>query len=334
MNDTKEANHCLKLIFKQLNLNEQANVRLASKRFKKLCDSIEIRKLVVYENAKRSVGKLAYTGQAYGLVDGVTVFDLQKLFNNRKLMRKMRSSLETLVIYACYLNAETNEYKLKSRFSELRHLELYNISITSSDIVEHSKKIECLVLHNVVLKSKKFFDVKMRNYEARIKDHWAKKDQFLFIEDRGNTSPMFLFLGLEAFQSPNLKYFSTNFAFDMPAFFIDCINAEVFKSLVQIDLVAYDLCNLGLLIEKSPYLRVIKLRFYMLSKLFKQVGTKRDMMNIMSQFRDGVSVYLYNQLWNKQTAKSLFEFLGDLMEIELPGNREVLGVDGEGDLGM
>ena len=121
MEDTKETNDALMLIFEQLSLQERANVRLVSKRFKKLCDSIEIRTLVIFENGARSAGNLVYTGEQYDAVHTVSVLNLQKFFNNEKIMQQMRS-IETLVIHACYLNSETNEYELKSQFSELKHL--------------------------------------------------------------------------------------------------------------------------------------------------------------------------------------------------------------------
>ena len=333
LEDTKESNECLKLIFNELNLNERANLRLVSKRFKELCDSIEIRRLVIFENAGRSAGRLVYTGEEYALVDTIFVGDLQKLFDNQPILQQMQS-IETLVIHACYDSWETSEYELRGQFNELKHLELNNVNIVSPDIVAFSNKIECLQLTNVQLKPREFFDAKMKDYVAKLGQYFAKKDELCFVDDRGNSSPTFLFLSLEKVISDNLKYFSTNLAFDMSRFLIDCINCGIFESLEQLDLVAYDLEYLGHLIKKSPLLRVIHLKFYKLSVLFKQIISQSDWAGIVSQFRENLSVYLYNLLWNEQTSANLFRFLSDLNQIEMPDNSDVLGINGEGELNL
>lgn len=336
--DTKVPDDCLKLIFEEFSLSERANLRLVSKRFKKLCDSIEIRRLVVFENAARSPGQLVYSGEKYELEDTISIGDLNQLFNNHQIIQQMQH-IETLVIYACHENCEVNEYELSERFTELRHLELYNINFTTSDIVAFSKSLECLKLYNVHLKSKEFFTVKMNDYVAKMgaymskkEEYLSKKDELWFVDDRGNSSPTYLFLGLEQVISGSLRYFSTNLAWDMSRFFADCINSGIFESLEWLDLVAYDLEYLGYLIEKSPQLKVIHLKFYKLSTLFEQLASESDWANIASQFRADQSVYLYNLLWNRQTSAGLFRFLSDLSRIKIPGNADVLSLTGEGEL--
>lgn len=120
--------HCLLMVFKLVNLNDRASLHLANQRFKTLCDSISINKLIVFERGAVVAGKLPHTYEAYGYEDTASCFDLQKLFDNPTLLKQMRR-LRVLVIYGIRLPA--TELKLNTVSDRLEYLLLHHSCIST-----------------------------------------------------------------------------------------------------------------------------------------------------------------------------------------------------------
>ena len=81
----------LLIIFKKLNLNERAPVRLVNKKFRDLIDSIPITKLIIYEKERPPITyKLEYLNESFNQNETASVSDLQKFFNSKLLIRQMK----------------------------------------------------------------------------------------------------------------------------------------------------------------------------------------------------------------------------------------------------
>ena len=134
----------LLVIFNMLNLNERTNLRLVSKRFKCLLDSVKITKLIIYEKIQPVLDPLTYTNESYGLLDTVEVYDLYQFFNNPTILKQMEP-IKILVIKGAERGRGID---LKTTvFTKLSYLKLQNVVFTSPSILE-STELEHLILES------------------------------------------------------------------------------------------------------------------------------------------------------------------------------------------
>lgn len=140
-------------ILAYLNLNKQVELRIVSRQFERLVDrSISnINKLIICDRMPPSNGVLKYTEECYTAEDCVYVTNFNKFFNRYagKLV-----DLQTLVI----IGLKRDVYQLSVELSNLRHLELYNCTISNCQLLQ-SPKLENFYNENVVFKNKLKFQV-------------------------------------------------------------------------------------------------------------------------------------------------------------------------------
>lgn len=257
-------------IFKQLRLDQRASLRLANRRFKLLCNSIEINKLVIYHRGEPKPGRLKFNLPSYGLQDTVYVYDLQKFFENEQIVRRQMRRIETLVVqgdtYAC-----SSPIKIGHRFEQLNYLELAHVEIVTSEILK-SKQIKYLAL----------------------------LDRSCLIRQNCSLgSPAFEVLGLASLAS-KVKCFSSDLQVDS-TFVSRCVQSGLFDSLEQLELNAENLTDLPYLSERCRSLRVLRWSNACLSTVLPCL-TESGLAAIVKRLRADLCVYIFGVPLNQQTA--------------------------------
>ena len=271
---------CLLLIVKEFRLHERANLRLVSKRFKRLLDNIAIRKLVVYIHNEPLPGKLAFTDESYDLADTVRVSDASKFFASPIILRQLKS-VQTLVIFG-HASEFAIEFAIKATFAKLKHLEMTNVFVSSSEIFK-SPSLECLKLQDSFL-----------------------SDEF----DRQHSSVAkrsFRSLGFGEVRSRAIKRMALHGLFES-AFYIYLHKSGLCDSLQEINIIAMDF---GALIYLSKHCTTLRLVDIIIPKPKERakVVSKERMQEIAKGFPLSLSVYLYGVLWNEKTSANVHYFL-------------------------
>ena len=273
---------CLLLIFKELSLNERTNLRLVSKRFKRLLDTIAIKKLVVYIQNEPLPGKLAFTDEPYDLVDTVCVSDAGKFFASPIILRQL-SGVQTLVIFG-----RISSFPIKATFRKLKHLEMNNIFLESPEIF-WSPSLELLKLHDC--------DLMERN----------PLNDFAFLSGSRPGEGAFRLLGFGEVQSKAIKRMALYGLFES-AFYIYLHKSGLCASLQEINIIAVDFDALIYLSKHCTTLRVIDITIPKPKEIAK-LASKERMQEIANGFPPALSVYLYGVLWNQKTSANLQYFL-------------------------
>ena len=267
---------CLLLIFREFPLNERTNLRLVSKRFKRLLDTIAIKKLVVYIQNEPLPGKLAFTDEPYDLVDTVCVSDAGKFFASPIILRQL-SAVQTLVIFG-----RSNQFSIKATFRKLKYLEMNDIFLESPEILK-SPSVECLKLHNST-----YIDPVALRFDTSIAER------------------SFRCLGFGKHRS-NLKHFSLQALFDT-SFYTYLHKSGVCASLQEIHFMDVDFKALIYLSKNYGSLRVIDIIIADPRQIAK-LASKQRLQEIANGFPPALSVYLYGILWNQKTSANVHYFL-------------------------
>lgn len=119
-------------IFKKLNLNERAKLRLVSKEFKRIVDLIKIRKLAFFHRVPIRDGRFRLVDDDWSLKDTVYVTDCKKFFKNKSILASM-GSIEKLTIFGA-ANGQLCEMNVK--FNSLKHLEIEYFDSKYSTIIK------------------------------------------------------------------------------------------------------------------------------------------------------------------------------------------------------
>ena len=246
----------LLIIFKMLNLNERTHLRLLSKRFKCLVDTIKIYKLIIYQQLPALAGHLAYTDEPYGILDTVEVYDLDKFFNNPTILDQMKP-IRQLVIEGCGNKITIN---LNATFGKLNYLRVQGITFTSSSLLQ-STELEHLILEST-------FQVDPSKHGIPVS---AFKYQFNELK-----SGKIKYLKMRAVEFEFLEH---------------CVKNGIFSSLEEIDITFFNFESLLLLNIGCPALKIVNFQVGEDKKaLFREV----DVIQWTSeQLRDDLSVYLF-----------------------------------------
>ena len=261
------------IIFKMLNLNERTNLRLVSKRFKRLLDTIKITKLVIYQKRCALPGRLNYTDEPYGIQDTAEVYDLNKFFNNPIILDQMQP-IRQLVI-ECHM--KDKEIDLNTEFTKLNYLRLRNAMFTNSSLLQ-SAELEHLILELSFFKSTKLC---MTFLMERIQNGELDADYGL---------PQLVFnYQFNELKSRKLKYL--NLDLTDPTFLEYCVEHDLFSSLEEIDFMFNDFESLLLLNDRCPALKIVTCQVgWNYEGFLRQV----DMIEYASKrLRDDLSVYLF-----------------------------------------
>ena len=265
------------IIFKQFNLNERTHLRLVSKKFKSLLDTIKITKLIIYERWPVVPDQLMHTDEPFSLQDTVEVYNLNKFFNNPIILGQMRSIRQLVVagftdaIRVKYLS----EIDLNTVFRKLNYLRLRNVMFTNSSLLQ-STEIEHLILERSFFKSIE----KCASYRNEIEQFGlpANSRSILVFKYQFND-----------LKSRKIKYLTLN-VIDLP--FVEyCVEHGLFNSLEQIDATFADLASLLFLNNHCPALKIVQCQVYEDMKAsFLQVD---KIVDASKQLRDDLSVYLF-----------------------------------------
>ena len=278
------------IIFKMLNLNERANLRLVSKEFKSIVDAIKITKLIIYEKMLALPGQLKHINEPYGLQDTAEVYDLNKFFNN-PIIRGQMKSIEQLVVYGLEKGQDIGS---KFEFKKLTYLELSKVIFTRSDLLK-SNEIQYLILDDSYFKPmqeiyRKINQINLRNeYEA-------------------NDSPsvfMYQFMNLK---SKNIHYLKITHLLELK-FLNYCVENDLFSSLEEIDVVLTDFDSLIYLNDQCPTLKTVHIRIGLEFGDFIDRVNQVNLGELKSKLRKDLSVFLYGVPFNQTNAEAVIDFL-------------------------
>ena len=106
------------VIFKMLNLNERANLRLVTKKFKCLVDTIKITKLIIYIEMLPLPGQLMPTNEPFGLQDTVQVYDINKFFSNPIILDQMKPIRQLVIKGTYYKQVQIEQFLIEQLLSD------------------------------------------------------------------------------------------------------------------------------------------------------------------------------------------------------------------------
>lgn len=214
------ADSLLLKILKQLNFNERLNIRLVSKRFRDLCDNIEIEKLIVFERTKPIAGRLKHTNEKYALVDTVSVNDLALFFGNKKIAQQLMH-LRTLVIFGY----RPKPIELNQKFDKLIYLQLSNVLLNSVEILK-SPQIQVYI------------------------------NDCAYFSGANQAEDLLAVYQIDQMKSRKIKYWSMKGPLT-EEFFKQCLKIQLFDSLEELQVTLTDLNSLVLLADKCRKLKKI-----------------------------------------------------------------------------
>ena len=261
------------IIFKQFNLNERTHLRLVSKRFKSLLDTIKITKLIIYERWPAVPDQLMHTDEPFSIQDTVEVYDLNKFFNNPIILEQMRS-IRQLVIEGCSNEKEIN---LNTAFTKLNYLRLQGVVFTNSSLLQ-STELEYLMLNFVFLNSMEKCNANLNEIEQFGLSDYSR-------------SPSVFSYQFNELRSRKIKYLNLNFIYKESEFLSYCIEHGLFSSLEQIDVSFFDFESLILLNDRCPSLKRVNCLVGVNNKSFSSVVDEIKYPN--EQLRGDLSVYLF-----------------------------------------
>lgn len=282
---------CLLLIFKLVNLNDRASLRLVSRRFRAVCDHIPINKLIVFERMAVETGKLQYTNELYDYEDTASCFDLPKLFQNQALLKQM-AHLRVLAITGTRLPA--TQFDL-TKFDELNYLSLNQVLMDSPKIL-HSPKLKHLVIDQVYMKTVDELNERMAQLSVRGQSF------------KGETISIHMF-GFDHLRSKHLKYLKLR-GKGAPEFeFFDyCARNKLFDSLDELDVMIDDLRSILVAAEHCPNLNAINAitphgQFFNLTH-------STDMRDFFARIqKSNLKVYFFGIEFNQRSISELSNFV-------------------------
>jgi len=133
----------LQEVFKRLNLNERAPLRLVCGRFKNLIDGLPLDNLIIFDRLPPVISTYKFTNARWNYENTVYVYNFHKFIKafGHKLERTKRLVIKSVNKF---------EYDFNIDLKCLTHLELYDITFKSSKIFS-SPKLESLLLHEVFI---------------------------------------------------------------------------------------------------------------------------------------------------------------------------------------
>lgn len=299
----------LLLIFGQCSLNTRANVRLACKRFRQLCDELKIEKLVIQERNKPIVPGTLQSGEPYSEEHAVNCFSLQQFFDSPILREQLRS-LRVLVIHG---DGNTDGLALTVEF-KLRYLELHRIGFASSSIM-NSPQLEHLILDRPA-----FAKVVAGDYTAltdigkkltakyrKMPTEWLMVSQY----------------GFDSLQSKQLRYLNLSHLTDQ-ILFQHCVRHGLLRSIEHMELVLLNLGTLKYLSENCPSLKRIDFIARNLDQLVQlnQVALP----GMLRRLRKDLKVYAFGVPMHRHSDPvQVTEMLNELSELATP-NEEGSGL--------
>lgn len=132
------------MIFKYLNLNDKARLRLVSKKWRQFIDKFAIKKLIIFYNIPPVPGRLKLRNERFGLSDCVYITKWEQFVQNEFVIQHLAKSIEKLVVFSSD-KKELCFYELK--FDRLFYLELHDVRINERSKFLEENNIETLYLY-------------------------------------------------------------------------------------------------------------------------------------------------------------------------------------------
>ena len=282
---------CLRMVFKLVNLNDRASLRSMNKRFKAVCDSIPIRKLIVSERMAAKAGQLAYTNEEYAYADTASCFDLRKLFKNPVLLKQM-TRLRVLAITGTRLPATQLDL---TKFNELDYLSLSQVLLDSPKVLE-SPNLRYLILDQVYMKTVDELNERMGRLT-------------MFGPSFRNETISVHAFGFDYLKSKNLKYLKLRGKRALEfKFFEYCIRDKLFDSLDELDVLIDDLKPILLAAQSCPNMNAINM-ITPHDHFFHLIQTT-DMSDFFARIKKtNLKVYFYGIEFNQSSFSEVKNFV-------------------------
>ena len=258
----------LLIIFKMFTLNERTHLRLVSRRFKSLLDSIKINKLIIYEKMPALPGQLIHTNEPYGILDTVEVYDLNKFFNNPAILDQLEP-IRQLVIEG---HRKEKDVDLNTVFKKLTYLKLRNVLFTNSSLLQSTEiehlMLECSFFNSIENCIRHMKQIGLSTYKG---------------------SPSVFKFQFNDLKSRRIKYLHLDTA--EFAFLDYCVDNGLFNSLEEIHFKFHDFRSLLLLNDRCPTLKKVNCLVGEDTESFFREADQIE--HASQQLRDDLSVYLF-----------------------------------------
>jgi len=292
--DTNLNDYVLLAIFEYANLNDLANLRLCSKRFKRLADSIKVTdKLVIYDRLKPIAGKLKYINEDYSLCQTVEVNDMDKFFKNETILNQLKK-LKKLVI----ISRTSKPFDLNVQFDLLVYLELQDTLITTPTILK-SPNIKYYHNSYAYFKNKDERDARTKLMQA------------------GRAPPNTL--GLMTYQVDQMRFKEIKYlnirGFVEHEMLRNLIDGGFMKEVEEIHLFIRDFITVPYIWENCPRLKLLNLAVMELMLEIPQSMTIEETANRLERSkRENLTVLIFGLPLKVSTASLIPKFLLEMCE--------------------
>ena len=291
---------CLLHIFHWLDLNQRAKLRLVSKLFRRLCDSMKIKQLVIYERNLPLFGRLPIQSQVHsqsGLFDTACVWNLNCFFRNPVLLNQMKL-IKALVVYG---ERDTVVDFQSASFDQLTYLELHKFCFADLTVLS-SPNMEHLILSDFAYK-----DPQIQVPKEKIVRLFGSREKM---------SVSFFLNGFDHVISQKIKFLSLDAKIDTN-FIVFCATNGQFRSIERLAVKLSDLNALSLLNQNCLTLKRVDLLNNMGELILMLNNPESNPSEIADGLRNDLTVLLCGLRFNKQTVSTLpglLEDLGRLLE--------------------
>lgn len=275
MNDLTE--DYLLEIFKKLNFNERAKLRLVSKQFRRVVDLIQIQKLVLFHKSPPHSGEFRLIDEKWSLLDTVYVTDVDKFFQNQTILNSLQS-IEKLALFGA---ANGQFCKVNVKFDQLKHLEIEYFDSQYSTILR-SSKIETFFNASYFVDGQNHRLAKQSRYECT----WPTG-----VFDLGS----------------KLKVLHLVLAVD-GEFVRYCVSRKLFEQLEELKINVIDSTVLQYLNDEVPSLKRLYIYFGYSIEDFRLITKNLNWNQLAKRLRKDLSIYVWGVLLKANALNTMNEF--------------------------
>ena len=272
----------LKFIFSFLSLDDRAKVRLSCKCFRRVCDEIPIRRLVIHERNMPIVPGELRTGEQYDAAYTANCFNLTKLFDSPILVDQMQP-MEVLVIHG---ESNTVGIRLRKQFNLLRYIELHCVGFYNSSIL-NAPTLQQLVLDRVT------FQVTNVGGKGR-PEEIERRAQIRMLRMSGERLEITR-LGIDGIRGSQLRFLSMTSLTDLSVFLF-AVQQGLFKAIEHVQLVIQQLCVVKVLNDNFPNLRRIDVTGRDLNRFLK-MANEVAMQELLRCLHEDLRLYVFGVLF-------------------------------------
>ena len=303
-------NFILLKILKNLDPKDRLPLRLVSKRFKFIVDSIRLntfksKSLILFSRRPPIVNRFKLIDGDYSLEDIVYLINLTPFFKN-PLVLNCIDKIEKLVIYG----NEKDSFNINYTFDHLNYLELHNAKCTNSTILK-SKNLEYLYVYRSVF------------------NHTTEEEIGVDLETA--KSPSFYFFGFNDLKSKQLKsLYLRDCHNDMLGieFFKLALKKSVLPKIKELDVHLQDFNTLHYILDHFTSLKrvnvLIKENLNEFCKHFHEINVEI----VYSMMLKDVDIYIYGLLFKVDTSILAIRFCGRFRDhLQMEMSDFVLAID-------